>query len=222
MRDSAPRHSRRGWTSRAKAHVLPPAQKTLTAESYGELLEGLGEDGNACRRLDRAVDGLMTEVVSLSGLTAPLAVDYLDRLRRPLPSMTPTMGVQILGRAYVAHMAVEHDPALYRASDVPVVGTLPPSRDGHAPADLLNRVVKISRRSFEAVCALSPRMWEGFAYGLTVRVHQMPRDTEEPQRRWADEPVALAAVDGLARVGWLLRQVDIHYGTEPERVPTGS
>ena len=70
----------------------------------------------------------MLDVASLSRLTEPLAVDYLERLRRPLPALSPEMGVQIVGRSYLAHLAVEEDPEAYLAEDVPVLGTLPPAR----------------------------------------------------------------------------------------------
>ena len=92
-----------------------------------------------------------------------------------------------------------------------MLGTLPPARNGYAPHDLLNRVVKASRRGFEVICALPPPVWEGFVYGLAMRAHQMPRAS--------DAPIPVATVDGIARFGWLLRQVDIHYGSEPERRP---
>ena len=200
-----------GWASRmmVRARVVPAAQVQMTPEECAVRLTALGEDGEAARRLDEAADRAMLEVASLSRLTEPLAVDYLERLRRPLPALTPEMGVQIVGRSYLAHMAVEEDPEVYLAGDVPVLGTLPPARNGYAPNDLLNRVVKVSRRSFEPVCAVPERVWEGFVLRLTTRAHQMPSDT--------DEPVAIAAVEGLARFGWVLRQVDIHYGTQPER-----
>jgi hypothetical protein len=192
-----------------RARVIPATQETLTREVCTLRLAAMGGEGAAAGRLDEAADRAMLDVASLSRLTEPLAVDYLERLRRPLPALSPEMGVQIVGRSYLAHLAVEEDPEVYLAEDVPVLGTLPPARNGYAPNDLLNRVVKVSRRSFEPVCAVSERVWEGFVLALTTRAHQMPRDTEEP--------VAIAAVDGLARFGWVLRQVDIHYGTQPER-----
>jgi hypothetical protein len=61
----------------------------------------------------------------------------------------------------------------------------------------------------------------------------MPADDNRPDRSGPDRSgpdlshhdgegfVAVDVVDGLARVGWVLRQVDIHYGLEPERRPPG-
>jgi hypothetical protein len=194
-------------------------QEVVTREVWAARLDSLGGEGDAARRLDDAVEVLMLDVVSLSALTSPLAVDYLDRLQRPLPALTPAMGAQIVGRSYVAHMAVESDPARYGASDVPVVGTFPPPRNGYAPPDLLNRVVKVSRRSFEPVCAVAPGVWDGFVCGLVMRAHllQGELDVTPDRPRGSDEPLPVAAVDGLARFGWVLRQVDIHYGSRPER-----
>jgi hypothetical protein len=147
-------------------------------------------------------------VASLSPLTAPLALDYLDRVGRPVPTLTPAVGVQIVGRTYVAHLLLEQDPGRYGAPDVPVLATLPPLKKGRPPQDLLNRVVKASRRSFEPLCALSPPAWDGFAWCLTRRCH----DGADP-----DGLVPPDVVEGLARFAWVLRQVDIHYGLEPER-----
>ena len=90
-------------------------------------LAGLGEDaapsGTWTRRRRR-----LASVLSLSSLTAPLALDYLDRLARPIPALTPETGVQIVSRAYVAHLVTEDDPAAFGAVDVPV------ARDPAAPA----------------------------------------------------------------------------------------
>jgi hypothetical protein len=188
---------------------MPAPQAELNEATFATYLESLGDDAETVVKLDAAVERMMFDVVSLSPLTTPLAMDYLERLIRPLPEMTLEMGVQTVGRAYVAHMVVEANPSPYGVPDVPVLGTLPPVRKGRAPQDLLNRVVKASRRGFETICALPVPVWEGFVYGLTVRAHQVPRTS--------DPPVRLATVEGVARVGWILRQVDIHYGTEPER-----
>ena len=210
--------SRPGWSARIrdKAVIKVPTQERVDAEACSAHLASLGPDGEAARRLDAAVDRLMVEVVSLSSLTAPLAVDYLERMRRPLPALAADMGVQIVGRAYLAHMVVEHDPGLYRATDIPVLGTLPPLKKGRPPQDLLSRAVKASRRGFETVCALPIHVWDGFAYLLARRVHDMAA-AAGAARSEPVEYVALAAVDGLARFGWVLRQVDLHYGLDPER-----
>ena len=45
---------------------------------------------------------------------------------------------------------------------------------------------------------------------LTRRTHDLAAQS-------AKGLVPVVVVDGLARVGWILRQVDIHYGSSPER-----
>jgi hypothetical protein len=213
-----------------RAKIMPARQDPVTAEVYDARLDEAGPYGGAAGALHEAVERLMYEVMSLSRLTAPLAVDYLDRLSRPLPGLTPEMGVQIVGRSYVAHMAVESDPGEYLADDVPVIGTLPEPRDGYAPRDLLNRVVKASRRSFEAICAVPPEVWDCFVAGLTMKAHEMQlaartiedSDADDNRPSVHDELLPVAAIDGLARFGWVLRQVDLHYGGEPERRDSAS
>jgi hypothetical protein len=189
--------------------VVRPAETRLDQAALDDCLQQLGVDGPVARRLDTAVDSEMRSLASLSSLTAPLALDYLERVGRPIPSLSPQMGVQIVGRAYAAHMVVEADPPAYGAADVPVLGTLPPLRRGSPPQDLLNRVVKASRRSFELIRAVSSPVWDGFVRCLTKRAHDLAAG--------ADELVPVESVDGLARFGWVLRQVDIHYGLSPER-----
>ena len=56
------------------------------------------------------VDDAMATVLALSSLTSPLTLDYLDRLARPIPALRPEIGVQIVPRAYLAHLVVERDP----------------------------------------------------------------------------------------------------------------
>lgn len=174
-------------------------------------LRQLGSDGAVARDLDRAVDTEMKRVTSLSALTSTLAVDYMDRLGRPIPSLTPEIGVQLVGRAYVAHLVVESDPGRFGAPDVPVWGTLPPLKHGRPPQDLMSRAVKISRgRTFAPLCALTPPCWEGLVLCLTRRAHDMaPPDADR---------LPVPVVDGVARYAWILRQVDLHYGLEPERL----
>ena len=131
-------------------------------------------------RLDAAVDEAMASILALSSLTSPLALDYLDRLARPIPALTPEIGVQIVTRAYVAHLVVERDPAAFGAVDVPVLGTLPPLRRGSPPRDLLTRVVKASRRNFEVIRAVSTPVWNGFVRSLTRRAHDQVPDQARP------------------------------------------
>ena len=184
------------------------ADQRLRSVDLKEQLRNLGADGAMARRLDDEVDAAMNEVISLSSLTAPVAVDYLERLSRPVPALTPASGAQIVGRSYVAHLVVESDPAGFGAPDVPVLGTLPALRKGRPPQDLLSRVVKASRRQFEPIRAVTTPGWDGFVLCLTKRAHDAAS---------GDDYLALAVVDGLARFGWVLRQVDIHYGLDPER-----
>jgi hypothetical protein len=195
---------------RRQSVVVAPARARLRRRDVEEALADLGADGSVARDLDRAVEAEMARVTALSSLTSALAVDYMDRLARPIPSLTPEIGVQLVGRAYVGHLLVEGDPGRFGALDVPVVGTFPPLRKGRPPQDLLSRVVKVSRgRTFLPVCALSPAAWRGFVLCLAARAHRLtPADAD---------PVAVEVVDGVARFAWVLRQVDIHYRQEPER-----
>jgi hypothetical protein len=174
-----------------------------------DYLADLGSDGDAARRLDLEVDALMPTIAALSSLTSPLALDYIQRLERPIPALTPASGVQIVSRSYVAHVVVEVDPATFGASAVPVLNTLPPLRRGSPPQDLLTRVVKASRRKFQQIRAVTEPVWDGYVRCLARRAHQHLGDGQEP--------LAVEVIDGLARFGWVLRQVDIHYGLEPER-----
>lgn len=177
-----------------------------TLEAY---LAGLGDAEAAARHLDDAVDEALGSVLSLSSLSAPLSLDYLERLSKPIPALTPEIGVQLVGRAYLAHVVVESDPGAFGAGDIPVLGTLPPLRRGRAPQDLLTRVVKASRRNFELIRAVSTPVWDGFVRALVWRVHELVAGD--------GELLSVEVVDGLARFGWVLRQVDLHYGLEPER-----
>ena len=143
-----------GLAATALAKLVRGRQRSLVVRSAVERVDhaaleryvaGLGEDAATVRNLDAAVDDAMASVQSLSSLTAPLALDYLDRLARPIPALTPQTGVQIVSRAYVAHLVVEADPAAFGAADIPVLGTLPPAagitsagpadpgRQGHPP-----------------------------------------------------------------------------------------
>ncbi len=173
------------------------------------MLTALGEAGRTAKALDAEVDEAMNTLVSLSPLSSVLGVDYMDRLARPVASLTPVIGVALVGRTYVAHMALERDPARFGVTDVPIIGGLPSPRNGRLPQDLLSRVVKASRGSgFWALCALGHGEWEGFVACLTKRAHDLAGS--------ASEYVATEVVDGVARFAWVLRQADIFYGYEPE------
>jgi hypothetical protein len=195
---------------RQQSLTVRPAGTRIQKADLDKHLQSLGSDGPVARDLDRGVDQEMTNVRALSSLTSPLAVSYMERLSRPVPSLTPELGVLLCGRTYVAHMVVESDPARFGAADVPVLGTLPPLKKGRPPQDLLSRVVKVSRgRTFPPICALSPPAWEGWVWCLTRRAHDLAPS--------AEALVPLDVVDGVARFAWVLRQVDLHYGLSPER-----
>jgi hypothetical protein len=185
-----------------------------------ERLGGLGEAGLAARSLDVAVEETLPGLVSLSTLSAPLAVAYLERVKHAIKQLQLQAGVLVTTRAYLAHMIVEGDPTAYGASEVPVLGTLPPLRKGRPPQDLLNRVVKASRRGFEHICALDTAVWEGFVACITWRVHSGTGGLDAGGGDGGGDGGAYldpAVIDGLARFGWVLRQVDLHYRLEPER-----
>jgi hypothetical protein len=196
---------------RPRSLTIRSAVERVDGKALAAFIAGLGEDAPFVGALDAAVDNEMGSILALSSLTSPLALDYLERLARPIPALTPEIGVQIVTRAYVAHLVTERDPGAFGATDVPVLGTLPPLRRGSPPQDLLTRVVKASRRNFEVIRALSAPVWNGFVQSLTRRAHNRVRDPG------ASGLVAPAVVDGLARFGWVLRQVDLHYGLEPDR-----
>jgi hypothetical protein len=198
------------WLQKRQSVTVRPAATRVQRAGLERHLKELGADGAVARDLDGEVDRAMAGLTALSPLTSELAVAYMDRLGRPIPSLTPPIGIQLVGRSYVAHTVVESDPGRFGAADVPVLGTLPPLKKGRVPQDLLSRVVKASRgRSFPPICALSPAAWEGFVWCLTRRAHDMTVA--------GDDPVALEVVDGVARFAWVLRQADLHYGWEPER-----
>ncbi len=194
---------------RRRAFGVQSADDVVDDAALDAYLRELGADGEVARRLDLEVDALMPTIAALSSLTSPLALDYLQRLERPIPALTPASGVQIVSRSYVAHAVVEADPGTFEAGAVPVLNSLPPLRRGGVPPqDLLTRVVKASRRKFERIRAVPEPVWDGYVRCLARRAHELVD---------AEEFLAVEVVDGLARFGWVLRQVDIRYGLEPER-----
>ena len=199
-----------GLAATALAKLVRGRQRSLVVRSAVERVDhaaleryvaGLGEDAATVRNLDAAVDDAMASVQSLSSLTAPLALDYLDRLARPIPALTPQTGVQIVSRAYVAHLVVEADPAAFGAADIPVLGTLPPLRRGSPPQDLLTRVVKATRRNFEVIRALSsPGMErvrsEPDSPGARPDLRPRPRGPDGVGRRRRTGPIRMGAAPG--------------------------
>ncbi len=198
------------WRPRQQSVTVRAASERIDRSELDRFLKGLGVDGAVARDLDAETDREMAHVTSLSSLTSHLAVDHMERLSQPVPSLTPEIGVLLVGRTYVAHMVVEGDPGRFGAPDIPVWGTLPPLKKGRLPQDLLSRVVKVSRgRTFPPLCALTPAAWEGLVHCVAKRAHDaVPR---------GGEFVAVDVVDGVARFAWVLRQVDLHYGLSPER-----
>jgi hypothetical protein len=189
---------------------VAPAHERVDAGARQAYLAGLGEQAAPARRLIETVDAALGSVSSLSPLTAPLALQYLDRLARPIPTLTPETGVQIVSRSYVAHMVTEGDPDAFGATEVPIVD-LPPLRRGRPPQDLLTRVVKATRRGFARIRAVPEPVWDGFVRDVAYRVHLRTPEADP------EDLLALTVVDALARFGWVLRQVDQRYGSEPER-----
>jgi hypothetical protein len=177
-------------------------------------LEALGEDGERARFLDTAVDRMLEQLRGLSPLTAPLAMAYLDRIARPLTAMDIGSAVHLTTRGYAAHLVVEERGGEIDIETIPVLSGLPAMKHGAPPQDLLIRVVKLARRNFDTLRAVSWGTWEGLVVITARRTHA-------GRRRGADDtlPPALdvAVIDALLRFGWVLRQVDLYYGFAPER-----
>lgn len=183
--------------------------KALDLATLQATLEDLGEAGERARLLDRDAGEVLAGLLALSPLTTPLVTTYVERLGRPLPDFGFDGGVLATTRGYAAHVAVEAGPGAYGAGEVPVLGNLPAVRNGRPPADLLNRVIRASRRGFEHIRAVDADVWAGLSACVTHRVH----DQAGAEGPFADPVV----VDALVRFGWVLRQVDLHYGQAPER-----
>lgn len=181
-------------------------------------LAQLGPAAALVTALDRRVEKDLSRVGALSELTSQLALSYLERIRHPLGALTLEVGVALTTRGYLAHMAVEADPAAYGAlAEMPVLGSLPDLRRGRPPQDLLTRVIKATRRNFALIRALPEEVWAGYLLCATAHAHQTPAppagDGETPRM------LDTAVVDGLLRFGWVLRQVDLRYGLSPGPSP---
>lgn len=169
----------------------------------------LGDSGRRAEALDARAALIRSDLTGLSPLSTALLSSYLERIGRPLAELGFDGGALAGTHGYAAHLAVEADPAAYGATDVPGIGDLPPSRRGRPPVDLANRVVRATRRGFEHIRAVDDDVWSGLCACVTYRVH----DAAGPDGPFA-EP---AVVEALVRIGWVLRQVDLHYRQEPER-----
>ncbi len=174
-------------------------------------LEGLGASGRAAELLDGAAASTLAAGPVQSQLSAALLGGYLERIGRPLSGLSREAGMLAGGEGYAAHLAVEADPLAYGAKDVPVLGSLPPIRRGRPPADLLTRAVRATRKGFEHIRAVDDDVWSGLVSCATYRVHEAAGE--------GGPFAAPVVVDALVRLGWVLRQVDIHYGQAP---PGGS
>jgi hypothetical protein len=209
-------------STKTKRPALGVVEAAVDETQVEEYLDRLGDDGVVAERLDLAVVDLMTVVRSLSTLSSPLALNYLERIQHPMASLGLGSGVFVITRGYVAHLAVEGGPTAYGAADIPVLGTLPPLRRGRPPADLLTRAVKATRRGFVGIRAVNDSVWDGFVFATVGRVHD--REQRDANARGDAGPLEAGyldpvVIDGLVRFGWVLRQVDLHYGQEPERSP---
>ena len=89
-----------GWATRQQSVTVRPAPDRVRRPDLDTFLQSLGADGAVARDLDRAADAEMTHITSLSPLTSELAVAYMERLSRPIPSLTPEIGVLIVGRTW--------------------------------------------------------------------------------------------------------------------------
>lgn len=177
-------------------------------------LAELGDDGARARFLDSAVDQVLGELRGLSPLTAPLAMSYLDRIARPLTAMDLGSAVHLTTRGYAAHLVVEERGGEIGIQTVPVVSGLPAMKRGAPPQDLLTRVVKITRRNFDTVRAVTWGTWEGLLVITARRTHAGRRPGPD---KTLPPALDVSVIDALLRFGWVLRQVDLYYGFAPER-----
>lgn len=195
-RDPPERHKR----------LLGSAPERLAAPSPDTLA------GDVATRLFQRVEGTLVLLQSLSPLTEPLALGYVERVGAPMAAMPLAAGARVVVEGYLAHRELERSPADFGITDIPVHGGFPPlNRHGRPPQDLLTRVVKVTRRHFTEVCALTPEEWEALVATVTAAVHDRAGEATEGKGLLA--PVL---VEGLLRTGWVLRQVDLAYGFEPE------
>lgn len=177
-------------------------------------LAELGDDGPRARFLDSAVDQVLEGLRGLSPLTAPLAMSYLDRIARPLTAMDLGSAVHLTTRGYAAHLVVEERGGEIGIETVPVLSGLPAMKRGAPPQDLLNRVVKMTRRNFDTVRAVTWGTWEGLLVITACRTHASRRPGPD---RTLPPALDVSVIDALLRFGWILRQVDLYYGFAPER-----
>jgi hypothetical protein len=188
--------------------------EALDAAAVKARLKALGDDGRVASQLDEAANGVVASLHGLSDLTVPLALNYLDRISRPLEALDLESAVRITTRGYAAHLVIEERGRDFGVETVPVLSDLPPMKRGVPPQGLLTRIVKATRRNFDAIRAVNSATWDGLIALNAGHVHAA-------RRRDADGklPSALdvSVIDALLRFGWVLRQVDLFYGLEPDR-----
>lgn len=166
----------------------------------------LGDDGRRAHDLDGAVSERLPEVVDLSALTTPLLTGYVERVRRPLSQLPVDVALTLGMRGYLTEQLIEQEPERFGIVDIPVMGGLPE----RPPRDLLVRVVKASRGAFPRLRAVNDGVWSGLVSLAMWRAHQ-----QIPASPEGTYPIR-EVIDGLLRIGWLLRQVDLFYRLEPE------
>ncbi|MDQ6840698.1 MAG: hypothetical protein M3137_20765 [Actinomycetota bacterium] len=190
-----------------RSPTLGTVEATVDEEAVRSGLDALGDAGPVATALDRGVEDRLGSFGALSELTSQLALSYLERIRHPIGSLTFETGVALTTRGYLAHMMIEDDPVRFGAGvEVSIIGTLPDLRKGRPPQDLLNRVVKATRRGFEQIRAVPADVWTGYVLAVVGHTHA---DV-------GDAPLLdSAVVDSLLRFGWVLRQVDLRYDLAP-------
>jgi hypothetical protein len=188
--------------------------EALDAAAIKARLKALGEDGRVAGKLDIAATAEAASLHGLSDLTIPLALDYLDRIARPLEALDLESAVRVTTRGYAAHLVLEARGRDFGIDTVPVLDDLPPRKRGAVPQGLLTRIIKATRRNFAAIRAVNGPTWDGFVALNAGHLHQARRQGEGGKL-----PPALdvSVVDALLRFGWVLRQVDLFYGLEPDR-----
>jgi hypothetical protein len=177
-------------------------------------LASLGADGDLARQLDQAAEQTLGGVRALSDLTVPLALAYLDRIARPLQALDLESAVRLTTRGYAAHLAVEERGRELGVDEVPVLGHLPAIKHGRPPQGLLTQIIKLTRRGFDAIRAVSEPTWDGMVTITAGRLHGARRKGPDGT---LPPPLDVAVIDALLRFGWVLRQVDLFYGFEPDR-----
>jgi hypothetical protein len=177
-------------------------------------LKTLGDDGRRASELDDATNGVVASLHGLSDLTVPLALNYLDRIARPLGALDLESAVRITTRGYAAHLVIEERGRDFGVETVPVLSDLPTMKRGVAPQGLLTRIVKVTRRNFEGIRAVNGPTWDALIVVNAGHLHAARRKGDDGKL-----PPALdvSVIDALLRFGWVLRQVDLFYGLEPDR-----